>query len=183
MIWTVSATYTTTQGNAGSSTHWARPGIEPSTSWLLVRFVSTAWQWEFLELCWSFGDIQLNISFSCEGESGLFLQQILGLDPQWNPGDSLPLYIILVFFLEWGSWFIFLLSSPASSFCISENPLFLDGLPRAFRGMVVCLEQTSVSSTASTRLWQLMSNPREVLLCSALLSCQVFSRCFFALHF
>ena len=33
-----SATYTTVHGNAGSLTHWARPGIEPSTSWFLVRF-------------------------------------------------------------------------------------------------------------------------------------------------
>jgi len=33
-----SATYTTAHGNAGSSTHWARPGTEPSTSWFLVEF-------------------------------------------------------------------------------------------------------------------------------------------------
>jgi len=32
-------------GNAGSSTHWARPGIEHATSWLLVVFISTVpWQ-------------------------------------------------------------------------------------------------------------------------------------------
>ena len=29
-----------------SLTHWARPGIEPVSSWMLVRFVSTAPQWE-----------------------------------------------------------------------------------------------------------------------------------------
>ena len=34
-------TYTTTHGNAGSSTHWARPGIEPTTSWFLVGFSMT----------------------------------------------------------------------------------------------------------------------------------------------
>ena len=28
--------------NAGSLTHQARPGVEPTTSWFLVRFVSTA---------------------------------------------------------------------------------------------------------------------------------------------
>ena len=28
--------------NVGSLTHWSRPGIEPSTSWFLVGFVSTA---------------------------------------------------------------------------------------------------------------------------------------------
>ena len=33
--------YTTAHGNAGSLTHGARPGIEPVSSWMLVRFVST----------------------------------------------------------------------------------------------------------------------------------------------
>ena len=33
-------------GNAGSPTHSARPGIEPESSWILVRFVSTAPQQE-----------------------------------------------------------------------------------------------------------------------------------------
>ena len=32
--------YTTAHCNAGSLTHWARPGIEPASSWILVRFVS-----------------------------------------------------------------------------------------------------------------------------------------------
>ena len=35
-----SATYTTAHSNAGSLTHWARPGIEPVSSWILARFVS-----------------------------------------------------------------------------------------------------------------------------------------------
>ena len=38
-IWATSATNTTTQGNTGSLTHWARPGIKPAASWFLVRFV------------------------------------------------------------------------------------------------------------------------------------------------
>ena len=29
-------------------THWARPGIKPETSWLLVRFISTAPRWELV---------------------------------------------------------------------------------------------------------------------------------------
>ena len=33
-------TYTTAHGNAGSLAHQARPGIEPASSWILVRFVS-----------------------------------------------------------------------------------------------------------------------------------------------
>ena len=36
----MSATYTTAHGNTGSLTHWARPGIEPTTSWFLVGFVN-----------------------------------------------------------------------------------------------------------------------------------------------
>ena len=36
----VSATYNTAHGNTRSLTRWARPGIEPTTSLFLVRFVS-----------------------------------------------------------------------------------------------------------------------------------------------
>ena len=39
-IWAASVTYTTAYGNARSLTHWARPGIEPASSWFLVRFVN-----------------------------------------------------------------------------------------------------------------------------------------------
>ena len=35
-----SATSTTAHSNTGSLTHWVRPGIEPATSWFLVRFVN-----------------------------------------------------------------------------------------------------------------------------------------------
>ena len=35
-----SATYTTAHGNTGSLTHWARPGIQPATSWFLIRFAN-----------------------------------------------------------------------------------------------------------------------------------------------
>ena len=37
-------------GNAGSLTHWVRPGINPETSWFLVGFVSTGPQRE-LPVC------------------------------------------------------------------------------------------------------------------------------------
>ena len=40
-IWAVSVTYTTAQDNAGSLTHWARLGIEPASSWFLVRVIFT----------------------------------------------------------------------------------------------------------------------------------------------
>ena len=36
----------TAHGITGSLTHWARPGIEPTSSWILVRFVSAAPWWE-----------------------------------------------------------------------------------------------------------------------------------------
>ena len=45
-IQAMSATYITAHGNAASLTHWAGPEVEPSTSWLLVRFVSTVPQGE-----------------------------------------------------------------------------------------------------------------------------------------
>ena len=34
------STYTTTHRNARSLIHWARPGTEPKSSWLLVRFIT-----------------------------------------------------------------------------------------------------------------------------------------------
>ena len=37
-IQAASATYTTAHGNAGSLTHRGKPGIEPASSWTLVRF-------------------------------------------------------------------------------------------------------------------------------------------------
>ena len=36
----------TAHTNARSLTHWARPGIKPASSWLLVRFVTAEPQWE-----------------------------------------------------------------------------------------------------------------------------------------
>ena len=36
----LSATYTTAHSKAWSLTHWVRPGIEPTTSWFLVGFIS-----------------------------------------------------------------------------------------------------------------------------------------------
>ena len=45
-IWAMSVTYTTAHGNTRSLTHWVRLGIEPTSSWMLVRFVSAALWWE-----------------------------------------------------------------------------------------------------------------------------------------
>ena len=41
-IWAASANYATTCGNAGSLTHWVKPGIEPTSSWILCGFL-TCW--------------------------------------------------------------------------------------------------------------------------------------------
>ena len=35
-----SAIYTIAHGNARSSTHWTRPGMEPKSSWILIRFIA-----------------------------------------------------------------------------------------------------------------------------------------------
>ena len=54
-IQAMSATYTTAHGNAGSSTHWARPGIEPASSWILVWFVNR-WATKGTPSCLKFFD-------------------------------------------------------------------------------------------------------------------------------
>ena len=41
-IWATSANSTTVHGNVGSLTQWVKPGIEPASSWMLVRFL-TRW--------------------------------------------------------------------------------------------------------------------------------------------
>ena len=40
VIQPISVTYTAAHGNARSLTHWARPVIEPASSWMLVKFVN-----------------------------------------------------------------------------------------------------------------------------------------------
>ena len=42
----MSVTYTTAHSNTGSLTHYVRPGIEPSSSWILVRFITAEPQQE-----------------------------------------------------------------------------------------------------------------------------------------
>ena len=45
-IWAASATFAAAWGNTRSLTHWMGPGIEPSSSGILVKFISTESQWE-----------------------------------------------------------------------------------------------------------------------------------------
>ena len=47
-IWAAPETYTTAQGSARSLTHWVRPRMEPTTSWLLVSFVTAEPRQELL---------------------------------------------------------------------------------------------------------------------------------------
>ena len=42
-----SVTYTTAHSKAGSLTHWSRPGTEPTSSRILVRFITSEPRWEF----------------------------------------------------------------------------------------------------------------------------------------
>ena len=39
-MWATSVTYTTAHGNLRSLNHWERPGIESTTSWMLVGFLN-----------------------------------------------------------------------------------------------------------------------------------------------
>ena len=66
-IQTMSANYTTAHGNAGSLTHWTRPGIEPTASWFLVGFISTV-LWQELPGC---GILMEKIPISTPRDEGL----------------------------------------------------------------------------------------------------------------
>ena len=48
-IQAASVTYTTAHDKTGSLTHWTKPGIELSSSWILVKFVNPEPQWELPE--------------------------------------------------------------------------------------------------------------------------------------
>ena len=48
-LWATSVSHTTAHGNTGSYTHWASPGTESVSSWMLVRLVSAEPQRELLQ--------------------------------------------------------------------------------------------------------------------------------------
>ena len=69
-IWALSVTYITAHSNTGSLTHWVRPGIEPRSSRMLVRFASVEPWWE-LPRCYKIIWIHRNASlhhnsYSCK---------------------------------------------------------------------------------------------------------------------
>ena len=51
-IGAVAASLTIVHSNARSLTHWARPGMEPVSSWMPVRFIYTEPRWELHQLSW-----------------------------------------------------------------------------------------------------------------------------------
>ena len=62
-IWAASSNYNTAHSNARSLTHWERPGVEPTSSWILVGFVTTQPQWELQILhCFGLGNGSLNLT-------------------------------------------------------------------------------------------------------------------------
>ena len=78
-IQATSATYTTALGNAGSLTYWEKPGIKPTTSWFLVRFINHCatmgtpcaifWSWQtqfcFGDFSAPLGDDKLLVAVPC----------------------------------------------------------------------------------------------------------------------
>ena len=49
-IQATSVTYTRAHGNAGYLIFWSRPGIEPTSSWILIGFLTSEPQWELWEM-------------------------------------------------------------------------------------------------------------------------------------
>ena len=76
-IWAASETYTTVLGNTGSLTHWVRPRLKPTSSWILVGFITAEPQRELLNfylffwlvcisLMWGFSSQTRNLGRSSE---------------------------------------------------------------------------------------------------------------------
>ena len=71
-IWAASVTYTMAHGNTGSLTHWARPGVEPTSLWILVRFVTAEPWWELpRSYCTDFLFGKMKRVLEVDGDDGL----------------------------------------------------------------------------------------------------------------
>ena len=125
-IWATPVTYTTLHGNSRSLTHWARPGTEPTSSWILVRFVSTVPQWELPHLA------KLLIAWI-----SLWVDLSLG-----KPPDNKPFFILLfcvlspicehaIFRMPYSGWHV----QEIVNFWNEGLWLYI-GYPLAFRGVV-----------------------------------------------
>ena len=67
-IQAASVTYVIAYGSTRSLTHRARPGIKPTSSWILVRFVTTEPQWE-LPSCQIFKTNEWWVNYVSEAQS------------------------------------------------------------------------------------------------------------------
>ena len=75
-----SVTYITAHGNAGSLTHWARPGIEPAFSWILIAFVN---HWATMGTPWI--PISMYRPFGSHVKLSLTLSLFLGIEVVFQP--------------------------------------------------------------------------------------------------
>ena len=84
-IQVTSVTYTTVHGNTRSLIHWARPGIEPASSWILVRFISAEPRQELQHAGMSLTKINKNLGGwtlnNCVKWMETFMPQKMGILP------------------------------------------------------------------------------------------------------
>ena len=83
-----SATYTTAHSNAGSLTHWARPGIKLATSWFLIGFVNHCTMTGTPTLLFILGILQLIIFFK------ILLGQVLVLSKVESKVQRFLIYLL-----------------------------------------------------------------------------------------
>ena len=109
-IQAASVTYTTAHCNAGSLTHWARPGIEPVSSWMLVRFISLE-PWQELHMLVTFWLVPMCLEINLLSCSPILIWAVFGSDSgSWRLLYFHPIY-----------WLIYpcLSYKEASCFCIT----------------------------------------------------------------
>ena len=105
-IWAMSVTYTTACGKVGSLTHWARPGIEPVSSWLLVRSVNcwaltgTPWTTLFFSTigCYIIPILVLKSVISLRSPGSFYWKRVLETKI-WLLGNLIATWVLLL----WGS--------------------------------------------------------------------------------
>ena len=64
-IGATSVTHTTAHGNAWYLTHWVGPGIKPTSSWILVRFVTTEPRQQLLIITFLFKTYDWKVTLLC----------------------------------------------------------------------------------------------------------------------
>ena len=89
-IWAASATCTTAHGHDRSLTHWARPGTEPTPSWILVGFLTN---WTTKGTPYPF--------LNQEGTSHAYVYTAVPFSNSNNPEDGITSMWNLVHFSNW----------------------------------------------------------------------------------